>query len=317
MVGFITPLGNQFRYAAKAMEEDNNLFETEYQSYQARMSQFNTRINEMQGEYQTDVSQKAQLFDTEKQAKDSMQDQVNQLTTRVDTLSSEKQSIQTNAERTIRTKDMSIQALEDALRNTKAKIEVAMKEDPKDGEVLVADHRQGLVFINLGRNFKVAPDMKFMVWRLGKGNVREDVAEVRVIEVNDKRSTCRVLKLMDPRVPVAAGMNISNPFYDPHKKLRVYIYGNLRYYPSDLAKRRLAESGCSVSDRLDDTVNVIVLGEPEVELEMEGGDEAEAAAAMERAKVQRAARIREIMETAATLGAIVVTEDVLRTFIAY
>ncbi|NUQ73857.1 MAG: hypothetical protein HUU21_09895, partial [Polyangiaceae bacterium] len=70
-------------------------------------------------------------------------------------------------------------------------------------------------------------------------------------------------------------------------------------------------------DRLDDTVNVVILGEPAVDIEAEAGTPEEAAANEEKAKAQRAARIREVMDTAATLGAIVVTEDVLQTFIQY
>jgi hypothetical protein len=192
-----------------------------------------------------------------------------------------------------------------------------MKEDPKDGEVLVADARQGLAFLNRGKNFRVAPNMKFVIWRLGKGNVRENVAEVEVIESGETKSTARVIRLFNPRVPVSEGMSFSSPFYDPFKKLRIYIAGNLRYYPSDLAKRRLAESGCSVTDRLDDTVNVVILGEPAVDLGADAASPEEAAANEERAKAMREARIREIKDTSATLGAVVVTEEVLKTFIEY
>jgi hypothetical protein len=315
--GFVAPLGEQFRYAAKAVEDNNTLFETEYKNYQSRMTQFQTRQTEMQGQYASDVSAKAGLYDTEKQRADSMQDQVNKLTAEIDAKSADLQARITAFDKDKRTYERTIQAQNDRFLSEKKKMEIALKEDPKDGEVLVADQRKGLVFIDRGRNFRVAPDMKFRVWRLGKGNVREDVAEVEVIEVDDTRSTCRILKWFNTRVPVAQGMSISNPFYDPHKKLRIHIYGNLRYYPSDLAKRRLAESGCTVSDRLDDTVNVVVLGEPAVDLGTEAGTPEEAAAAEERAKAQRAARVREVMETAATLGAVVVTEEVLRTFIEY
>ena len=120
-----------------------------------------------------------------------------------------------------------------------------------------------------------------------------------------------------PRVPVAQGMNISNPFYDPHRTLKVYIYGDLKQYPTDVAKRRLAESNVIVARRLDDTVNVIVLGEPPVTVAEDIEDEAEAKQAEKQARVERDRRLKEVIEKARVIGAIVVTEDVLRTFIEY
>jgi hypothetical protein len=314
---FLAPLASQFAYAAKAMEDNNRLFEDEYKSYQTRTAQLQAKVNEQATQFQTDVASKSQLFDTEKTRADQMQDQVNQASAKNDEAQSRIQALVAEFTKSKRMSDIEKQALLSRIINEKSKMEIAMKEDPKDGEVLVADARQGLVFLDKGKNFKIAPNMKFRVWRVGKGNVRENVAEVEVIDVGDTSATARVTKLASQRVPVAQGMSFSSPFYDPHKKLRVHIYGNLRYYPSDLAKRRLAESGCAVADRLDDTVNVVILGEPAVDIEADAGTPEEAAAAEEKAKAQRAARIREVMETAATLGAIVVTEDVLQTFIQY
>ncbi len=315
--GFVAPLSGQFRYAAKAIEDNNTLFENEYKTYQTQLAQLQQRMTESGTQYQTDVASKSQLYDTEKTRADQMQDQVNQSTAKVDQLSSEISALKTTTEKGTRTQNRTIQALNDRIKSDKTKMAIALKEDPKDGEVLVADAKQGLVFLDRGKNFRVAPDMKFRLWRVGKGNVREDIAEVEVIDVSDTSSTARVNRLFNPRVPVAEGMSFSSPFYDPFKKLRVHIAGNLRYYPSELAKRRLAESGCVVAERLDDTVDVVILGEPAVDLGAEAASPEEAAANEEKAKAQRAARVREVMETAATLGAVVVTEEVLRTFIEY
>lgn len=314
---FVAPLGTQFAYAAKAIEDNNRLFEDERKSYETRIAQLQAKVNEQSTQFQADVASKAQLFDTEKTRADQMQDQVNQASTKVDELQSKNQALVQEFTKSKRMSDIEKQALKDRYINEKRRMEIAMKEDPKDGEVLVADARQGLVFLDKGKNFRVAPNMRFRVWRIGKGNVRENVAEVEVIDVGESSSTARVTKLVSSRVPVAQGMSFSSPFYDPHKKLRVHIFGNLRYYPSDLAKRRLAESGCAVAERLDDTVNVIILGEPAVDIEADAGTPEEAAAAEEKAKAQRAARVKDLMDTAATLGAIVVTEDVLQTFIEY
>lgn len=317
VAGFVQPLGAQFRYAAKAIEDNNTQFETEYKTYQTQLAALQQRITESGAQFQNDIASKAQLYDTEKTRADQMQDQVNQATAKIDSLSSDVSSLKTTFEKDTRTSARERQALLDRIRADKTKMEIALKEDPKDGEVLVANAKQGLVWLNRGRNFRIAPDMKFRVWRVGKGNVRENIAEVEVIDVGETSATARIVKQINLRVPVAEGMSFSSPFYDPFKKLRVHIAGNLRYYPSDLAKRRLAESGCVVAERLDDTVDVVILGEPAVDLGIDAASPEEAAAAEEKAKAQRAARVRETMETAATLGAVVVTEEVLQTFIEY
>ncbi len=317
IAGFVAPLGEQFRYAAKAIEDNNTQFETEYKTYQGQLAALTQRVTESEGKFQTDVAGKSQLYDTEKTRADQMQDGVNTASAKIDALSQELSTVKTSSEKDVRTLTREKQALNDRIRADKAKMEIALKEDPKDGEVLVANARQGLVFLDKGKNFKMAPDRKFRVWRVGKGNVREDIAEVEVIEAGETSSTARVTKWLNLRVPVAEGMSFSSPFYDPHKKLRVHIAGNLRFYPSDLAKRRLAESGCVVAERLDDTVDVVILGEPAVDLGAEAGSPEEAAANEEKAKALRAARVRETMDTAATLGAVVVTEEVLQTFIEY
>ena len=315
----LEPLEAQFRFAAKMVEDNNRLFEEEYEKYQTRIGELNTKITQVESKYTQDVSAKGQQADTVKAEADSMRDSVNELTAKIDTLQQKLASETSEFERNIRTANRNIQALQNRILAEKTQKEVALKEDPKDGEVLVADSRQGLVFINLGRTRKVGPGMRFTVWRSGKGNIREDIAVVRVIDSDATKSTCRILESLNPRVPPSAGMNVSNPFYDPHKTLNVYIYGDLRYFPSDLAKRRLAESGAKVMDTLDDTVNVIVLGDPPAPTgdEEAAEEEGEAALAERRANIAKEKAINEIIDKAISLGAVVVTEDVLRTFIQY
>jgi hypothetical protein len=315
--GFVAPLGEQYRWAAQAIEANNTKYEEESKGFQTRLAALQQQLTEAGTRFQADIASKAQLYDTEKSRASQFSDTVQADTQKIDNLNSQISTLKTEFEKATKSLTRENSALQNRIIAEKKAMEIAEKEDPADGEVLVADARQGLVFLNRGRNFRVAPDMKFRVWRLGKGSVREHVAEVEVIESSDTKSTARVIKLYNPRIPVSEGMNFSSPFYDPHKKLRIYIAGALRYYPSDLAKRRLAESGCSVSERLDDTVNVVVLGEPAVDLGEEATSPEEAAANEEKAKAMREARIREIRETARTLGAVVVTEDVLRTFIEY
>jgi hypothetical protein len=314
----LAPLASQFKYAASVVEDNNRLFEEEFTKYGVRIGELDKKVKELETKYATDVTAKGQSADQFQGEAAAVRDQVNQLTAQLDTLQSQSSTRQQESDKTIRTLKTEKTALENRIRAIKHQIDVAMKEDKKDGEVLVADARTGLVFINLGRQRKVGPGMRFTVWRAGKGNVREDIAVIRVVSSDDSKSTCRILEAKNTRVPVAAGMNVSNPFYDPNETLRVYIYGNLQHYTTDLAKRRLAESGAVVVDTLDDSVKVIVLGEPVLkELEEAAADEDGAAMADRRASMEKQKAIEQIMRTATTIGAVVVTEDVLRTFIQY
>ena len=317
VAAILEPLGGQFEYAAKVIEANNAQFETEYATYKTRVGELTGKISQVQSKYEADVSSKGQQFDTQKTRADDMQDQVNTLSAANDALQTDKARIEEEAGKKVRVLERDRNAWMQRALNEKTKKEVALKEDPKDGEVLYAAPRRSLVFINRSRRHKVANGTRFTVWRAGRGNIREDIAIVRVIEVDRTKSTARVLKRLNARVPVAQGMNISNPFYDPHRRLKVYVYGDLKQYPTDVAKRRLAESNVTVASRLDDTANVIVLGEPPVTVAEDIEDEAEAQMAEKQARVERDRRLKEVIEKARSIGAIVVTEDVLRTFIEY
>jgi hypothetical protein len=161
--------------------------------------------------------------------------------------------------------------------------------------VIRADLGEGVVHINRGRRNKLPNGTRFIVWRTGKDNVR-----------------ARMLKSLNPSVPIMEGMNISNPFYDPLRQLKVYIYGDLKQYPAEVVKRRLAASNVTVAARLDDTVNVVVLGEPPVAVVEDVEDEAEAEVAERRASLERDRRLNEILLRARAIGAVVVTQDRLR-----
>ncbi|MHC4549791.1 MAG: hypothetical protein ACYTEZ_13545 [Planctomycetota bacterium] len=313
----LDPLGAQFRWAADAIQTNNRMFEEANTTYLKRVADNQSKNNEIQSKYDADVASKGQQFDTQKTRADDLLDQVNTLSASNDSLQTNLATAKAEAQRDKRLLERDKQAWMNRAIAEKQKNEVALAEDPKDGEVLYAAPRRGLVFINRGRRNKLPNGTRFTVWRKGKGDVRQDIALVRVIQVDRTKSTARILKWINPRVPVAEGMNISNPFYDPNRQLKVYIYGDLRQYPTEVAKRRLAESNVVVARRLDDTVNVIVLGEPPVTVAEDIEDEAEAAMAERRASLERDRRLNDILDRARAIGAVVVTEDVLRTFIEY
>jgi len=130
------------------------------------------------------------------------------------------------------------------------------KEGPKDAEVLVASDDRALVYINLGRRNGLRPDALFVVWRLGRDRVREEVAVIRVARVDRTSAEARITKRIADGVPIVAGMSVSNPFFASRRPLRVYLARDL--VPRDDAYRAIDLAGARAVPELDDTVNVIV-----------------------------------------------------------
>jgi len=314
VASIVSSLPRALSFFGKVAKENNEKFENALTNLRAEVANKDTALQNAQSTYTTDLAQKQAQLDQAGQEKTRLQDSLQELTSQNDILQTEKATTQSEAERAQRAQSREIQALTDALRTERERKALALAEDPKDGEILVVGSR-GTVHINLGRLNKVSRGTMFKVWTVGQGGLREDYAVVRVIAVDDTRSEATIVKRLNSR-PVTAGMYVSNPFYDPHATLRVYIYGDLKDYPTEVAKRRLAQSGVQISEALDDTVDVIVLGQPSVVSE-DVGDEEEVALAERKAEFERERRLNRVLERAAAIGAIVVTEDVLRTFVEY
>jgi len=234
----------------------------------------------------------------------------------LDVEKSKKGELEQKIEQLMRKHGIEVSALQNRLKNELIRKDIDIKEDTADGEVVATSPTTETIWIDLGRRDKVAAGQKFRVWRVGKGGVREYTASIKVIAVEEKMSQARILETLNPRLPVAKGMSISNPFYSKTERTPVYVYGDLRVYTNDVAKRRLENAGCTVSPRLDDTVKIIILGEPSVAVEM-SDDPTTMDANLKRAAVDRATRLEQVLDKARSIGAIVVTEDVLKTFVDY
>jgi len=241
------------------------------------------------------------------------------MTAKLDQKVAQHSAVTSQLEKSIRDMTRDRDAWKNRAQNEKELKALAVKEDPIDGQVLATSRTLGTLWINLGRRNKLSRGTKFMVWRPGKGNIRQNVALVRVIAVDEHMSECRVLKRYVARIAPTKGMNVSNPFYDPQGKLTAYIFGDLRAYSTNQAARRLAAAGISVSRSLDHDVDVIILGEPPKtgDPEIDADDEAAMAAAGKKAALDRSKRLEWIMKKAISIGAIVVNEKVLADFVDY
>jgi hypothetical protein len=308
-------LSAAFKLAGKVAVENNDKYETTATSMRQEVDALKKGLEAARTQYANDVTAKTSQADSLQGELSNTRDSLQAQTAKLDAMESELATVKSDSAREIRVKERERAAWQNRAMNEKVKVELGLKENPKDGEVLEASQTRSTVWINLGRKHKVTNGTRFTVWAPGKGNFREEIAVIRVINVGDTSSEASIVKRIDARRHPTKGMNVSNPFYNPQGELIVHIYGNLSKYTTDLAERRLAATGVRIAKILDDTVNVIVLGEPPV-----GGEvveEEDPAAAERKRTIERDKRLNEVMARAASIGAVVVTEEVLATFIDY
>jgi hypothetical protein len=306
-----TPLEN-----AKLVAEVNNTKNTEaFTRLTARGAAFDEAVTKASGEYETDKNSKQAVIDQQKQDLSSLRESVESQTAKIDEAATQVEQTKQASEKQKRLDQLTISALRNRLRNEQIKKELALAEDPKDGQVLAVSNTRGTVWISLGRRQRLSRGTRFKVWHATKGNRRLDVAVVEVFKVDDTKAECQITKTLS-RTRVTKGMNISNPFFDSSRPMKAFIYGNLRTYPNEVARRRLAANNISVARYLDDTVNIIILGEPPVTVE-EVEDEEEAASIRRKQQLERSKRLDEILEKARSINALVVTESTLATFIEF
>ncbi|MGH7163544.1 MAG: BRCT domain-containing protein [Planctomycetota bacterium] len=314
--GVLEPMPDQFKYAATVMRESVERTNAEVADREGRITGLQGQLTAAGAQYAKDVAAKQTDVDSFTTQLGATKDSLTASTGNNDKLTGEFSEYRTAAEKAARKAGIDVSQWKAAYIAEKQTNQIALKEDPKDGEVVEVGETLETVWIDRGRADRLGGDTTFVVWRPGKGNMRENVAEVRVINVLDRISEARIIRKLDPRVPVTKGMNISNPFYDPKKQLTIHVWGDLKSFPSEIAEKRLAAAGCRVSQRLDHTVNVVVVGEPPIEAAMVE-EEGDAAAAERKAKMDRERALNEVITKARSFGAIVVSEDVLRTFVKY
>jgi len=306
-----TPLVN-----VKEIAETNNQKNTQtHQRLTQELAAKNQSLEQIGSAYDEDKTLKQGVIDKQKNDLSSLRETVESQTAKLDAAATQVEQTKQEAEREVRQLQLEVSALQNRLRNEQIRKELALREDPSDGEVLAVSNTYGTVWIGLGRRQRVSRGTKFQVWRAAKGDVRQNIAVVEVIRVADTRAECKIIRQMST-TRVTAGMQVSNPFFDPSQQLTAFIFGNLRTYPNEVAKRRLAASGITVARYLDDRIDIIILGEPPVSIE-EVYDEEEAESIRRKQQLERSKRLDEILEKARSINALVVTEETLATFIEF
>jgi len=304
-----------FVNAKKVAEVNNDKNNATAVRSAAQRDEYATALKTGQDAFQNDVNAKQAVIDQQRGDLTNTRESLSAQSAKYDQMATEVEQVKQTATKAARAAQLEISALQQRIINDRIRKELALAEDPKDGSILAVSKTRGTVYIDLGKRNRLSRGTKFKVWRAGKGNRRVDVAVIKVLSVDSGKAECSVIARMGA-LRVTKGMNISNPFFDPHAKLRAYIFGDLTKYTTEVARRRLAAAGVSVARHLDDTVNLIVLGEPRVTVE-DVEDEEDAEAMNRRKNLERSRRLDEVLEKARSINALVVSEDALTTFIDF
>lgn len=299
--GLVEPLARAMELAAKSVSTNDHKARTTAEDAARSIASIRSALKTIEAAYRADLANKQRASEDWKESLDRTRADLEALTVRLEEL--------------MRPREPAPKPKVIIIPPPRKTTRPALREEPKDGEVLHASRKLGTIWINLGRKHKLMRGTKFTVWRVGKGGVRENICRISVIKVEKTMAECRRLSNGDG-FPTK-GMNVSSPFFDPRAKLKAYIFGDLKTFPNDIAARRLAAAGVEVVRVLDENVDVIVLGVPPVDVGDLFLDEDEAQEAAKKRELLRAKRLDDVLAKARAIGAIVVTEDVLSDFMEY
>jgi NAD-dependent DNA ligase len=129
-----------------------------------------------------------------------------------------------------------------------------MEETEADGEVVHADARLGLAWVNLGVKDRVRRGTTFEVFQYVKGGARKVKGHIEIKTVDDAMSQAAVLHTVDSTDPIVKGDLIASPFYDKHKTMNFVLVGkpkNERYSLDELVRRIEEEGG-----RVDKSISI-------------------------------------------------------------
>jgi hypothetical protein len=220
------------------------------------------------------------------------------------------------ASREKRTLETKIAALTEYQRTTKEKMDLEVRRNDPDGQVLDASVTLGTAYIDLGTVDRVFPGLKFEVYGVGRGGIRELKGLILVQKALDAHySQVSILRIEDEARPIVRGDTIHNPFYNPTKQVHVFLAGELQKYPKSVAAARLRRANVVIDESLGaDTDYVVVPDTVRVPVETAAPAEDGAAPAPAAAGQSEYDRWRE---RARTFGATLITERQLEAFLDY
>ncbi|MFP4107336.1 MAG: hypothetical protein ACLFVU_14795 [Phycisphaerae bacterium] len=156
-----------------------------------------------------------------------------------------------------------------------------------DGKILRVFDADGLVYINLGSDERIVPDLTFSVYPpTGIPNPNKSSEEaagkgkIIVTRVNDNTATARIIQ-QDPKNPISSGDLIGNVVYHKIKTFEFAVIGRFDLYGTG-SPRQSAQSevktiirrfGGEVAEDMDYHTDFLILGEAPAKPEQPGEDQ--------------------------------------------
>ncbi len=132
------------------------------------------------------------------------------------------------------------------------------------GKIVFADRYAKYAYIDLGSDASLREGMKFVVYRLGKGGVRQDKGEVEVKHIYDDQTQVSITRQNAEYDPIIEGDLIENPFYAKDKPRVVVLIGNFNQrdfrYAADELKARIARTGAIIEDKVTIHTDYVIVG---------------------------------------------------------
>ncbi len=198
-------------------------------------------------------------------------DEGNAFAERIDALTQEEQKLRdelTATQRRYADEGMRVQnetaRLEQELQRLQQREALVRDITRPAGQIVFADRNAHYAYVNLGTGDRVREGTKFLVYRLGKGGVREDKGEVEIKRVFDDQAQVSITRTNNDFDPITEGDLIENPLYNRGEARRVVLIGTFnqrdyRYTTEDL-KARLVRAGAVIEDKISINTDYVITG---------------------------------------------------------
>ncbi len=187
----------------------------------------------------------------------------NDLRSQLEQLRLERDQQVTELRRTLNFKENEIRSLQ--AKVAKMQEQIQREEDietiEKDGTIQHILASQGKVWIDLGREDRIAKGMRFRVFQTVKGGKRVGKGTIEVQRVDERMSEARILEETDPLNPIVQGDMIASPFYDRRTR-PIFVLAGSALESKDMTKEllvaRIESLGGSVSKEVDERTDFLV-----------------------------------------------------------
>jgi len=235
--------------AQEAARERENLRE-EKKAHRSRVDELDKKISDLQGRL------REQMRRYEEEVK-RLNDKIQQLRTRLEE-ERKKAKLEASELRSM------ISILRSRLRYVLAKKPKDYRWADPDGQVLKADMRSGLCWVDLGKRDRILPGMIFEIFRQGKGGQRVFKGRIEIRRVMEDISECSILEVNDPKEdPLVKGDYLLSPLYDKRRgKMRVVFIGDFKspFYTRYQLTKKLRELNIVVERKVTPYTDYVILG---------------------------------------------------------